>query len=203
VAAIRLFPPDGDVVQPVLADEDDEDLVPIRQLARSAWHSESGGAPISWSGGHKLSVLAPGLGYSSPYGDSLEVEDLICPFLELPEDPAHLGENVADWVMGTESAVAAAMALEPLDPDSELSKEERKSWEGYLEEVTVDFKVDLPEDATLSLRENLVRRSDLYCRTRDGLRNPRSDDGLALYSALEVAVADGVIGGLTSGDWED
>lgn len=59
--------------------------MPIREIARSSWASESGGAPISWSGGNILSLLAPGLGYSYPWDDAALDQAGIYPFTDLPE----------------------------------------------------------------------------------------------------------------------
>lgn len=193
--------PEGDIMQPVLADEGDEELVPIREIARSIWHSESGGAPISWTGGHTLSLLAPALGYSRPCADSCEMDQYGYPFLWLPEDPSELGVLLANWVIETESDVAAALALEPLDVDAQLNDAERQAWNERLVDVTVRFEVDVPEQARQSLRESLAEQSELYRRTQTALMYPRSRDGQALAAVFDAALDRGVIGLLTSGDW--
>ena len=126
VSSVEITLPDATFTQPVLADESMEELVPASEIAREALHSESGGAPISWDGGHTLSLLAPGLGYQHPDGDSWETEEFADPFLRLPADPLELGALLADWGIGTESDVAAALAIEPLDPGGELSTRNAK-----------------------------------------------------------------------------
>jgi len=163
--------------------------------------SRAGGAPISWSGGHSLSLLAPGLGYRHPEGDSWEIEDVADPFLRLPDDPVELGTVLADWTIETESAVAAALALEPLDPHDELDLAEREAWDERLGEVTVSFETDVPKEAQRALRDSLAKRSELYRRTLNALGNPHSQDGRALAAALDAAIGDGVVGLLTSGEW--
>jgi hypothetical protein len=196
VSAVEITTPHGDVMQPVLADEDEEELVWIREIARSIWHSESDGAPIIWTGGHTLSLLAPGIGYSQPYEDSWETVRSGCELLWLPDDPSKLGMVLVDWVSGTESDVAAALALEPLDVDGELSDAERQTWDDRLGAVTVKFEMDVSEQARRSLRESLAERSELYRRTRADLMHPRSQDGQALAAALDTALDDGAVDGL-------
>ncbi len=202
VSVINMGTADSPVLQPVLADEGDEQLVPIREIARSSWASESGGAPISWSGGNTLSLLAPGLSYSYPWDDAAEEQAGVYPFTVLPEAPEELGEALADWVIETDSEVAAALELEPLDPSGVIEDAERQAWIRRLDQVTVSFEIDVRADAQEALRESLARGSELYRRTRDGLASPCSPEGQALAAALDGALDDGNIGRLTSGQWE-
>ena len=197
----RISAIDIGILQPVLVDEGEGQLVPIREIARSIWHSESGGAPISWSGGNTLSMLAPGLGYNQPWEDSAEVDDYVYRFRDLPETPAELGEALAEWVIETHSQVAAALTLEPLDPRGLLEDAERREWYEGLATVTLSFKINVDDGAQRSLRDNLVRKSELYRRTRDALARPYDQDGQALAAALDHALDTGVVGRLTSGDW--
>jgi hypothetical protein len=200
VLVINLGSPDDPVLRPVLVDEGDEELVPIRQIARSIWHSESAGAPISWTGGNTLNLLAPGLGHNIPFEDS--AEECPDPFPYLPETPQEMGKELASWVIETDSEVAAALALEPLDPDSVTESAERQAWERRLAKVTISFKINVSADAQLSLRKNLASLSELYRRTRNGLADPHGRNGQALAAALDGALDDGVIGRLTSGQWD-
>jgi hypothetical protein len=202
VSVINTGTADSPFLQPVLVDEDEEQLVPTREIARSIWHSESGGAPTSWTGGNTLSLLAPGQGYNCPWADSAETGTDVYPFPHLPEIPEELGEALADWAIETDSDVAAALALEPLDPNGVIENAERRAWEKRLAEVTVSFKIDVNADARQALRESLTRMSELYRRTQDGLASPRSREGQALAAALDNALDDGVVGRLTSGQWE-
>ena len=202
VSVINIGTADSPVLQPVLANEDDEQLVPIREIARSSWASESGGASISWSGGNILSLLAPGLGYSYPWDDAALDQAGIYPFTDLPEAPEELGEALADWVIETDSEVAAALELEPLDPSGVIEDAERRAWIRRLDQVTVSLEIDVKAEAQEALRERLARKSELYRRTRDGLASPRSPEGQALAAALDGALDDGNIGQLTSGHWE-
>ena len=154
---------------------------------------------MSWSGGNILSLLAPGLGYSYPWNDAAQDQPGIYPFTDLPEAPEELGEALADWVIETDSEVAAALELEPLDPSGVIEDAERRAWIRRLYQVTVSFEIDVKAEAQKALRESLARRSDLYRRTRDGLASPRSPEGQALAAALDGALDDGNIGRLTSG----
>lgn len=202
VSVINMGTPESPLLRPVLADEGEEQLVPIREIARSGWASESGGAPISWSGGNTLSLLAPGLGYGYAWGDTEEDQVGVYPFTDLPEAPEALGEALADWVTETESEVAAALKLEPLDPGGVIESAERQTWIRRQCHVTISFEVDVKAEAQQALRESLARRSELYRRTRDGLASPRSRDGQALAAALDGALDDGIVGQLISGEWE-
>jgi hypothetical protein len=201
VSVINMRAADKPALQPVLVDEGDEELVPIREIASSSWASESGGAPISWAGGNALSLLAPGLGYNRLWGDAAEDEAGVYPFIYLPEAPEELGEAMAGWVIETDSEVAAALALEQLDPSDVIKDAERQEWMRRRAEVTVSFEIDVSAEALRALRANLVRRSELYRRTRDGLASPSSRDGQALAAALDSAIDDGIVGRLTSGQW--
>jgi hypothetical protein len=192
----------GRYVQPVLVDENKEQLVPIRVIARSSSHSEScGTGVISWAGGNTLSLLAPGLGYSHPWGDSTESDDCADQFLALPDRPAQLGRRLAEWVIDTHTEVAAALALEPLDIDGTLDDEERRGWKKAIAEVPLSLDVQTDADVLKPLRENLALLSDLYRRTRDSLAWPGSDDGRVLAQSLGDGPVNGAVSRLASGDW--
>lgn len=201
INGIRVSAIDVGHVQPVLADEAQEQLVPIRVIARSGWHSEPCGAPVSWAGGNTLSLLTPGLGYSRPWGDSADSDDYPDPFLDLPDSPARLGRTLAEWVIDSHSEVAAALALEPLDVDGTLENEERRAWEKALAEVTLSFDVQVDADVRKPLRENLALLSELYRRTRDSLARPCGDEGQLLAESLGDGPVNGAVGRLSSGDW--
>jgi hypothetical protein len=191
----------GRYVQPVLADEDTEQLVPIRVIARSSSHSESSGSGVSWTGGNTLSLLAPGLGYSHSWGDSTESDDCPDQFLDLPDRPAQLGRRLAEWVIDTHIEVAAALALESLDVDGTLDDEERRAWKKALAEVPLSLDVQTDADVLKPLRENLALLSDLYRRTRDSLAWPGSDEGRMLAESLSDGPVNGAVSRLASGDW--
>jgi hypothetical protein len=191
----------GRYVQPVLADEDTEQLVPIRVIARSSSHSESSGSGVSWTGGNTLSLLAPGLGYSHSWGDSTESDDCPDQFLDLPDRPAQLGRRLAEWVIDTHIEVAAALALESLDVDGTLDDEERRAWKKALAEVPLSLDVQTDADVLKPLRKNLALLSDLYRRTRDSLAWPGSDEGRVLAESLSDGPVNGAVSRLASGDW--
>jgi hypothetical protein len=191
----------GRHVQPVLADEDQQQLVPIRVIARGSSHSESCGAGLSWAGGNTLSLLAPGLGYTQAWGDSAESDDYPDPFLELPEGPAQLGRRLAEWVIDTHCEVAAALALEPLDVDGTLDDKERRGWKKALAEVPLSLDIQVDADVLKPLRGNLTLLSDLYRRTRDSLAWPGSDEGRMLAESLGDGPVNGAVSRLASGDW--
>ena len=191
----------GRYVQPVLADEDQQQLVPIRVIARSSGHSESCGTGVSWTAGNTLSLLAPGLGYTQAWGDSADSDDYSGPFLELPEGPPQLGRRLAEWVIDTHGEVAAALALEPLDPDGALDDEERRAWEKALAAVPLSFELQVDAAALKPLRVNLALLSDLYLRTRGALARPAGADGRMLAESLGDGPVNGAISRLASGDW--
>lgn len=185
----------------MLFDESQEELVPIREIAWESWYSEGGGAPMSSAGGHTLSELAPGLGYSKATGDNLEMEDSADPFCVLPQDPESLGEFLAEWVLEHDAEVAAALSLEPFDPDGRLSATEREEWESRLDgDVPVSFGLNAEKKTRKSLRQALMNRSQRYIDTAEGLRNPGEPEGEALAEALDAAY-DGHTAYLIRGDW--
>jgi hypothetical protein len=191
----------GRYVQPVLAEEDQEQLVPIRVIARSSSHSESCGTGVSWTGGNTLSLLAPGLGYSHSWGDSTESDDCPDQFLDLPDRPAQLGRRLAEWVIDTHIEVAAALALESLDVDGTLDDEERRGWKKALAEAPISLDVQVGANVLKPLRQNLALLSDLYRRTRDSLAWPGSDEGQVLAESLGDGPVNGAVSRLASGDW--
>jgi len=50
------------------------------------------------------------------------------PFTCLSEAPEELGETLDAWVIESDSEVAAALALEPLDPSGVIEDAERQAW---------------------------------------------------------------------------
>jgi hypothetical protein len=96
--------------------------------------------------------------------------------------------------------VAAAIALEPLDPG--IDDAERRDWISRRAGVTISFDLDVDDETQQALREHLSRDGDLYRRTRDSLADPHSPDGQALAAALDYALASGSTRDLISGEWD-
>src|SRR3954454_10768276 len=133
-------------VVPVLLDEYGEALAG-EELAWYSWHSESGGAPISWDGGAELLRLNGPLALDHGWGDIETGSSLV----QLPADPEGLAQLIGDWLSGEDgtSLLGAAFALEPFDPVGSLSAEDREEWQQLLN--AVDVTVTLPLDADTEL----------------------------------------------------
>jgi hypothetical protein len=196
VTAIEIRSDGGEIVVPVLVDPDEGELDPIEEIAITTWFSESGGAPISWDGGSSLTRLNGRLGYARQWGDYGAEHE----FVLLPDSPEQLAQTVAQWILGCEAAVAAALAFEPLDPNETLTADEREHWNGLLAAPAIDLTVELP-DATLDLVQARLSQDSLYSATAEALHNPDATLGLALRAALEDVEETGVLGQLVSGEW--
>jgi Protein of unknown function (DUF3293) len=183
----------------VLFDESEQQIVPLREFARSSWFSEGDGAPISWDGGNSLSLAGVGLAYDKQWGDEGEEQSLV----GLPRSPRGLAEALAEWVLRIEAEVAAAFALEPFDPKGTLSESQRQVWDERLDEVTISIEMDLSEEEISQVRRRLLRTGPVYRQTRDAFAHPSGRNGLALGATLDAVISDGVIGLLVSGEWED
>lgn len=198
VAGYRLVAvPYGRGLAPVLVDPSSEELV-VRELARYAWFSESGGAPISWDGGNSLSMISDGLVIARQWGDMGEESEL----LRTPRSSRGLAKLVAEWIRSVEIVVPAAVALEEFDPRRTLSENAAKVWDDRFEDVDLSIDLDLDPDVIDLLRRRLARADPLYRRTRDALRRPRGKNGRALAVALDELGESGVLGPLLSGNWE-
>lgn len=181
----------------VLVAESEEDLVGVRTLAESVWFSEGGGAPVSWDGRNKLILLRPGWAYERQSGDEGN-QGRIIPF---PSDPPEVGEEVASWTSRIGAQVAAALALEPFDPQGEVTGEQRQDWAETVAAVTLSFTTDLGEQEITTLRRRL-QGDELYRRVADGLSHPGSPAGQRLYAALTGSLG-GATGPLMWGYWDE
>jgi hypothetical protein len=167
-------------VVPVLLDEYGEALAG-EELAGYSWHSESGGAPISWDGGAELLRLNGALGLDHRWGDIETGSSLV----QLPADPEGLAELIACWVSGDDGSglLSVAFAYEPFDPGSSMSAEDREYWQQLLN--AVDVNVTLTPDAdTQVLVRHVLERQDDYAALKDALAHPAGENGQKLHSAL-------------------
>jgi len=173
-------------VVPVLVNDDEEGLAG-EELASCTWSSESGGAPVSWSGGAELLRLNGRLGLERSWGDEGSPSSLA----EVPVEPEALAERIAGWLSYDRgSLLGAAFAYEPFDPDGSLSAEERAQWEALL--VAPDLLVTIGTDAdTRALVLRVLEREDDYAALQDALMHPTGSNGQELRRALERFVDDG------------
>lgn len=191
-------------VVPVLLDDDGEALAG-EELARYSWHSESGGAPISWDGGAELLRLNGSLALDHHWGDVEAGSSLV----ELPANPEGLAQLIGDWLSGEDgtSLLGAAFAVEPFDPDGSLSTEDREDWQQLINGVDVTVTLTVDADTEVLVRRSLERQGD-YAAIKDALAHPTgrnghklqralkkfADDGRVLEDVLTGATTDGAIG---------
>lgn len=103
-----------------------------------------------------------------------------------------------------EAEVAAALALQPLDPRDTLSAEQRHWWQELLDAVILEFGTDVGTEVEDLLRRDLARNSSLYRRTRDALRQPLGEEGQALGVTPDRFVhGDASLGSLIGGTWNE
>lgn len=161
----------------------DEDSVIGEQLAEFMWGSEAG--MTSGAGGYELFLVSTELAVSVPTGDELEFAPGPTG-LRFVDDAAGLADMLATWVGLCERGCggAAALTLEPLDPGSLLTDEQRDQWQAELdhlrgglgETVWVDF--DVAADVKSELRRRLATEGSTYEHVREALANPVEGDWL-------------------------
>ena len=165
-------------------------------IAYFSWWSDGGSAPISWDGGSEIVDLGNGWLQQRRWGD-LGNETFITPGNVTARSVATC---VLDLVAQEEATVAAALALEPLDPDRTLTGDERAKWENLIEELSVELTLN-SDTPVMDLILASLETVPLYRQCREALREPYGLLGQQLRGALLEAVETGVIGGLMSGSW--
>lgn len=176
---------------PVLFDLDEANFAGLTVIAESSWFSESGGAPISWDGGARLSRLYPGVLWSEAWGDTRQEAEALDAY-----GPIEMGEAAAEMVLADELQFAAAWALEPFDTGSLLDPTEELEWFALREEVTMAVTFDLEPGEQLPACRARLLKDPTYAAIAEALADPTSTRGLALHSRLEEVRASGVIGGV-------
>ena len=185
---------------PVLVDEDEVPPVrPLETVASYSWHSESGGAPISWDGGASVERVNGHVAIDWRWGDVDEESSIIL----LPEADDELARVLASWLLELEAEVAAAFSMEALEVRA-LTSDMREQWEALIETFTESASVTLAvsDAAVASLRQEL-RESPRYLQTLEALSSPTSELGRALLQRLIEFETDGVLGPIEFGNWND
>lgn len=170
---------------------DDERFSQTELLATSTWFSESGGAPISWSGGNRVERLPSGAIVSTQWGDAGSEVHVHC----VRNGKGQLASFISDWVTSTESSISAALALEELKLPSEVSIEVAAAWRERLG-IEMSFSLELPVQEVMAIRRRLRSSDPRYRAVMDGLARPESHCGHRLAAALDAVIEDGVLGHL-------
>ncbi len=115
--------------------------------------------------------------------------------------PDQVASHVINLINQEECHVAAALALEPLDPNHTLPPNEREEWSELIGGLTVELAVDCDEDAARLIRRHLTEESASYRRARAALEQPNSALGQRFLRDLELAVSEDIPARLTHGAW--
>ena len=174
---------DGEV--PVLVDFDEETFSPMVEVAEVTWHSEAGGAPISWSGGAELVQIAPGVAYARPRGDD-EGDPRV---MAWPEDERERATVVADWLMSIEAA--RVYAIQWLGAPAGKDAEEQRQLDAAMASLAMAYGIvvrAVPE----KLVAEALSRSSTYQRVAKAVAEPTSSLGRNLVSSL-LAFGDNLV----------
>jgi hypothetical protein len=141
--------------------------------------------------------VADGVAASIPRDDEIEMgreSELV----DYPpdDDPDGQAEALAKWIADVEATFSAAVSLEPLDPDGEMTDEERADWEDAPGNIDVSFSLEAGRDLHRSLRRHLVG-DGFYCSVRAALADPGGEEGRALKDSLDG----GDYGSVIRGSW--
>lgn len=189
LARVLLVTTGSETLNPVLFDRDEANFTGLPVIAESSWFSESGGAPISWDGGARLSRLYPGMLWSEAWGDLRQGAEAI-----QASGPVEIGEAVAEMVIADGLQFAAAWALERFDPDGRLDQQEALDWSAVAEEVTISVTLDLEPGEELPACRARLLQDPAYAAVAEALADPTSPRGQALHTRLQSVAESEVIG---------
>lgn len=119
----------------------------------------------------------------------------------MPSTDNELADLLARWILDRENEVAAALALEDLDPDHHLNSADRSLWRDLLGGVTARLVLDVDARVLDLVRERL-HTDPLYARVAGALKDPTSPAGQAFRTALTSFAETGVLGDLLRGSWD-
>lgn len=190
-ARLLLVTPDGTRPYPVLFDRDEGAFTGLEVLAETSWFSESGGAPISWDGGSRLSRLYPGMLWSHAWGDVRQETEAIP-----ATGPVQIGHAVAEFILADDQQFAAAWLLEPFDIDGRLDAQQALEWAALAEGVEVSVSIDLEPGEELPNCRTRLQQDPAYAAVAEALADPTSPRGLRLRAKLEDVRDSGVLGGI-------
>jgi hypothetical protein len=163
---------------PVLVDDGP---VAIRNIAETITY---GFSSPDWYGGNRLSLLAPGLGCNSPWGDERESPAHDYFVLDLPDARPQLDEALAQWIITVEYEFEAALVLEPLDRNGTLEREGRTS---PVKRVCKPCIVKQAETEDARRTANIVDR--LVCRSQCTYGRPTEMPGTPVVVLITPEVA--------------
>jgi hypothetical protein len=135
-----------------------ERLIERKEIANYEWAVDNTTAPMSSAGSVVLVSVADGVAASIPRGDEIEMgrePELV----DYPpdDDPDGQAEALAQWIEDVGATFSAAVWLEPLDPDGEMTDEERADWEDAPDNIDASFwLVEAGQDLRRSLRRHLL-----------------------------------------------
>lgn len=176
---------------PVLFDRDEGTFTGLPVLAETSWFSESGGAPISWDGGSRLSRLCPGLLWSQAWGDVRQESETVP-----ANGPEQVGHAVAEFIVADDQQFAAAWLLEPFDTSQRLDAEQSAEWFRLAEGVEVSVGIALEPAEELPACRARLRQDPAYAAVTEALADPTSTRGQRLRAKLEDVNSSGVLGGI-------
>jgi hypothetical protein len=183
-----------------LADLSWPKLQPVRLVADSKWHSESGGAPISWDGGNAVELLNGRIAMKTQWGDYGDERELVI----LSNQEHELAEFLSSWIEENSLAVPAALYFEPLDPRGVLTEQQREKWRELIVAVDIWLVLDVPDSLLTLVRNQLMKQSGAYAQVAHAKATPRGKDARVLRDTLESVNSDGVLGPLLElGEWSD
>lgn len=188
-ATLLVYVPEGQThPYGVLYDWDEGQFLGLDVLAESTWFSESGGAPISWDGGSRISRLYPGMLLTQTWGDlNVGCERVAA------VGPIEVGCAVADFIVGSDQQFMAAWHLEGLN-SSALPKGDAARWTELVDGLELSLEIDLePFEELVACRQRL-HQDPAYARVAAALSDPSSDAGRELLGRLESVAESGVIG---------
>lgn len=176
--ALRAF--EARAADPWETERANEEIELAEPLVVRSWRAESG--MMGGSAVDELVETATGRLVHRGLGDSPAAlygpEDL-----GSATDEDGRAEIIASWIAGIGAVRAAALELEPLDPDHHLSDTQRSEWERTIAHHfdTIDFHLD---SETLQEVRKRLRGLPEYTPVAAGLRKPQTRDGVLLLEAL-------------------
>ena len=184
----------GEVAAAFLAQESDE--INGETVASFLTGTEIGGGG---AGGWGLVRSSPARAIAVPTGDTAEWENEVTVF-PIDGTPEGFANLLIDWVRLVEdthlAAIgAAALELEPLDPDSTLTGDERAEWADALDALAHDEY----ESTSMTIRataevKDLVRsglaQDQVYAEIREALRAP-AENGWLIAGLYDGALSQG------------
>ena len=195
-AELLIYTPEGTSGEwPVLYLWNEDRFLGLRVLAESSWSSESGGAPVSWDGGSRLSELFPGMLLSEAWGD-LRQESRVLPAAGV----SAIGRAIADFVLEDRQQFMAAWDLEDFGSQGPITSEARSEWLRAVEEIPLSLTMSFHSEEVRAACRQHLRQDNNYSWFAEAIRTPDSEIGRNLLALLREVVENGMTGALMSDD---